>query len=123
MTYETVSANQVTPPHGVRDEAKLQTIIASMESDGWSGRPVMVFDDAEGQYKALTGSHRIAAAIAAGMPIPVAIISDEDCAAIIDDWEGANDDYDREQVLRDAGLVDAADLMSAEICANEAEWI
>ena len=123
MTYKSVRANPVTPMHEVRDEAKLQSIIASMESTGWTGRPVLVFDDAEGQYKAITGSHRIAAAKAVGIEIPVAIISDDDCAIVIDELDYASDDYDREKVLRDAGLIEAADIMAAEIEANEAEWV
>lgn len=44
--------------HQVRDEAKLAEIEASMAANGWVGAPIVT----DGEYEALTGSHRLVAA-------------------------------------------------------------
>lgn len=48
----------LNPYHEVRDAEKLAALVASMAVDGWVGAPVVT----DGEYNALTGSHRIAAA-------------------------------------------------------------
>lgn len=49
-----------------------------MRKDGWLGRPLLVVEAGRGAYQALTGSHRLAAALAVGLPaIPVIILPDE----------------------------------------------
>lgn len=45
------------PFHGVQDQDKLESLVASMAANGWVGDPIVV--DGE---DALTGSHRLAAA-------------------------------------------------------------
>lgn len=42
--------------HEVRDAEKLQSLIASMESNGWQGAPLVAIGD-----ELITGSHRYAA--------------------------------------------------------------
>lgn len=44
--------------HQVRDYEKLAEIEASMAANGWVGAPIVT----DGEYEALTGSHRIVAA-------------------------------------------------------------
>jgi hypothetical protein len=45
---------------------KFDGLITAMKKSGWRGRPVIVIET-EDEYIALTGSHRIAAAIEAGL--------------------------------------------------------
>ena len=44
--------------HDVKDEAKLAEIESSMAANGWVGAPIVT----DGEYQALTGSHRLVAA-------------------------------------------------------------
>lgn len=73
----------IQPPHEVRDIKKLQKLTESMQKNGWQGRPILAYDVGRGA-EALTGSHRIAAAKAAGIKeIPVMYV-DADVANYLD---------------------------------------
>lgn len=122
MKEAMVQASMILPPHDTRDADKLSILIAGMIADGWVGRPVLVIDGVNDLHRALTGSHRVAAAQAADIAVPVLMIAqDELTEEIVEELDYANDDYDVERVLREYGLVNAADLMAAEIAANDAE--
>ena len=64
----------LTPPNAIDEKriGEVQKMSEKMESDGWTGRPLLVIND-----EAITGSHRIAAARKAKIDIPVIEISDE----------------------------------------------
>jgi ParB/Sulfiredoxin domain len=62
----------VTPWHDVEDADKVSRLSASMQKDGWTGAPVVVIDGGQ----AVTGSHRIAAALKADIEIPTVNIRD-----------------------------------------------
>ena len=103
-----MNPNLITPPHAVRDEAKLADLVASMRRAGWVDRPILIVDC--GTWQALTGSHRLAAAIVAGIDVPVI---EADGAA----WEAycaANDDEERLSVAIDANDLDAIHLLQLE---------
>lgn len=73
----------ITPVHEVRDTKKLQNLTESMQKNGWQGRPILAYDVGRGP-EALTGSHRIAAARAAGIKkIPVMYV-DKDVGDYLD---------------------------------------
>lgn len=79
MTYddhaEEVSPKSIRPLHEVRDESKLAALVDAMETSGWVGRPLLVVDEGGGDYVALTGSHRLAAAQAVRMSsVPVVVV-------------------------------------------------
>jgi hypothetical protein len=79
MTTETrnIDPGTVRPAHESRDAAKLATLTAAMTATGWDGRPLLAYEYT-GKVKALTGSHRIAAACASSLTeIPVLVIADE----------------------------------------------
>ena len=65
-----VSNKSLIPPHEIRDYEKLKTLTASMKANGWQHRPILVYNVGRGN-EALTGSHRIAAAKAAGIEVPI----------------------------------------------------
>lgn len=74
----------VYPPHRPTDSGKLAALTASMEEHGWQGRPVLAYEYA-GTVVAITGSHRIAAARAAGLEeIPVQML---DQGVLGDSWD------------------------------------
>jgi hypothetical protein len=130
---EWVSPYRLAPPHDVRDRAKLASLVRSMSVRGWVGRPIVAlryFDE----WIALTGSHRIAAAIAVGLDsIPVFEVVDindhrggldgtggvcrrcgDDCLVTALLGAGVDDD-DRLRILHRIGNRPAIRLMEDEI--------
>lgn len=73
---ELVDPLTLEPPHAVREPEKLQRLIKAMRQSGWVGRPVLAVKSGELNV-AMTGSHRIQAAKAAGIGVPVVWLSDE----------------------------------------------
>jgi hypothetical protein len=109
----------IEPPHGVRDEKKLDSLVESMKEKGWVGRPILAYDIGRGP-EALTGSHRIQAARKAGIDeIPVVMV-DNEIGNYIDEAgesisEASYKDADEvSDFLRKFGDKDAADLMMLE---------
>ena len=70
MPIEYKSAMSIEPPHNVRDNKKLLSLIESMKNTGWQGRPILTYDVGRGE-EALTGSHRIKAAREANIEVPI----------------------------------------------------
>ena len=70
-----ISLSEINPPHEVRDCDKFDAIVSSMEESGWQGRPLLVIRK-NGEYQALTGSHRYAAACEAGIEEAPCVIID-----------------------------------------------
>jgi len=125
MERMTVWVGSVIAPHEVNDQSKVDVIAASMRESGWQGRPLLVVVYGDG-WRALTGTHRLAGAKAAGIDqVPVLAIVDSDLTA--EQWETddpttfGGDDYDRADMLAGLGLDEAAVLMREEIAANEAQ--
>lgn len=104
----------ITPPHEVRDAAKLAQLVESMRRDGWTGRPVVIVDT--GTWQAITGSHRIEAARILGIDVPT-VEADESL------WEEYTqrglDDTDRLRIATAAGDVNVVALIRDEIRANQ----
>jgi len=67
----TVEALNEYTTHPDPHEAKVAALAAAMEADGWTGAPVLV----QG-VQAVTGTHRIAAARAAGIDLEVLDLAD-----------------------------------------------
>ncbi len=65
------------------DRQKVAKIAESMENNGYDGRPIVVLDDANEGYRALTGSHRIAAAKELDIDIPAIVIDNNDATATL----------------------------------------
>lgn len=70
VSHDEIPPKRIIPVHGPREKDKLEKITKHMEKNGWEGRPVLSVNLPEGRF-ALTGSHRIAAAIATKTDIPV----------------------------------------------------
>jgi ParB-like chromosome segregation protein Spo0J len=75
MQTEVIDPDRIQPLHEPDDTDKVADLTAAMTADGWTGAPVIVIDGVDrgwgaGDPQAITGSHRIAAARAAGIDIP-----------------------------------------------------
>lgn len=116
---EYMNPKRIVPPHQVESAEKLNAITQSMKSEGWVGRPILYYDVGQGP-EALTGSHRIQAAIKAGVnEIPVVKVSG-DIGNYVDEFGTAINelkDLDAKQVsrwLKKYGDETAASLMELE---------
>ena len=113
--------SEVRPFHEVRDSAKLEKLVKAMEENGWVGRPLLAIDKGNEGFEALTGSHRLEAAKKAGLD-EIPLVTIEDGMLDANEWEkllDASDDWQRAEILREAGADRAADLMDAEVKAND----
>ena len=68
--HDEIPPRRIIPVHGPREKDKLAKLTKNMNENGFEGRPVLTVNLPEGRF-ALTGSHRIAAAIATNTDVPV----------------------------------------------------
>ena len=97
METKLVSESQIIECHEVTNQEKFEALVEDMKNNGWNGRSLIVID-CGGEYKALTGSHRLAAARKAGIEkIPVACVEYgtlfEDYDITIDDLKDPDENY------------------------------
>jgi hypothetical protein len=72
---------RIQPWHEVTDQDKYLALVESMRANGWVGAPIVVITGRDhgwgaGDPTAITGSHRIAAAIETGTDIPTVDLDD-----------------------------------------------
>lgn len=109
ITYKwDMDAGEIQPLHEVRDYEKLEQLVQSMETDGWSGRPLLVLTYGDNQYYAMTGSHRLAAAQEVGVEVPCYIIEDTENTDLLVDMFDASRDEERLDALE--ALAEVADI-------------
>lgn len=129
---EDVAVSRIIPLHEVRDAAKMEALTASMEANGWQGRPLLVVADGCGNYFGLTGSHRYAAASEAGLEMAPCVVLPADGPVFvnfrndvveqhptIEDGVRLVDDEERLAAFRRHGMDIAAAMMADEIAAAE----
>jgi hypothetical protein len=106
---------EITPLHEARSHQHLGELTDDMESNGWTGRPLLVIER-ENDYLAWTGSHRIAAAKKAGIKqIPCYALSESELVAHgFDAVWGHVEDYERLEILREVGDEAAVAIMWQE---------
>jgi len=63
-----IDPEEIEPLHEVRNEARFDDLTASMKENGWQSRPLLVIER-KSDYLAWTVSHRLAAAIKAGLSL------------------------------------------------------
>lgn len=101
--YEISTINDIT------DRKKFDYLVSEFEKNGWEGRPVVIVENGNDGYKALTGSHRILAAKEANIMVKAVVV---EYSSDIDDLVSANSDEERASVAkdlyRDGVLSDAA---------------
>lgn len=102
----------IQAPHEVDDPDKVEALSADMSANGWLGAPLLV---TPGYVRAWNGTHRLAAAQAAGIDVPVVYSVDHEDA----DPEMYRDDDERLDALRELGDERAAAIMAAEVEGNQ----
>lgn len=82
-----ISPRDVTPFHEEIDPSHTRTLASNMAKNGWKGRPIVVMDLPDGTLKALTGSHRVRAAVEAKLPeIPVVRLNARERNAVLSEF-------------------------------------
>ena len=123
---------RVQAPHEVTDDAKLAAIISDLETEGWTGRPLLLVEecDEDGEptdsYTALTGSHRIAALRdlyrdGIDFEIPCVVVPGTLLAESGYSTSDCGDEDASLAVLEAIGAEDAIATIKAEIDANNEE--
>ena len=116
-----ISTSSIFPPHSVQDSEKFETLKAALETTGWEGRPLLVVEYGD-VFQALTGSHRWAAADAAGIEEVPCVVVDMDALTEAgydaDDLRNATDDDAVYVILSETDDEDATEAILAEIQAN-----
>ena len=69
-----VNPMDITPPNRVTSSSKYHYLINEFENNGYNGRRVVLVENGNDGYQALTGSHRILAAREAGVDVPSVVI-------------------------------------------------
>jgi hypothetical protein len=117
MSLEHLNPSLIKPINKAFMSDLLSELEESMMTNGWLGRPLLVIETSKGDYFAWTGSHRLAAAMSAGMEnIPCyvvleSLISSEE----IDAQSGHVMDYDRFNAVLKTGDENAISLMRIEM--------
>ena len=111
-----VNPMEITPPNRVTSSSKYHYLINEFENNGYNGRNVVLVENGNDGYMALTGSHRILAAREAGVDVPSVVIPmSEEIQALLD----ATGDEERARIadeLYEDGIIpkEARDLLVRE---------
>lgn len=111
-----VNPMEITPPNRVTSSSKYRYLINEFENNGYNGRRVVLVENGNDGYQALTGSHRILAAREAGVDVPSVVIPmSEEIQPLLD----ATGDEERARIadeLYEDGIIlkEARDLLVRE---------
>lgn len=111
-----VNPMEITPPNRVTSSNKYHYLINEFENNGYNGRNVVLVENGNDGYQALTGSHRILAAREAGVDVPSVVIPmSEEIQPLLD----ATGDEERARIadeLYEDGIIpkEARDLLVRE---------
>lgn len=111
-----VNPMEITPPNRVTSNSKYHYLINEFENNGYNGRRVVLVENGNDGYQALTGSHRILAAREAGVDVPSVVIPmSEEIQPLLD----ATGDEERARIadeLYEDGIIpkEARDLLVRE---------
>jgi hypothetical protein len=119
--------------HPPKNPQKTVFLTLSMKKRGWTGRPLLAYDDGDGWYRALTGSHRIHVAVKVGLAeVPAYVMSrrfmlhladtnELGIQELGDEIENCPCDSIRLEKLRAYGFRHAASILKLEMDINNAE--
>ena len=93
---DSIDPTFITPVNST-DIDKVNEIAASMENEGYVGRPIVAMENGD-EYIGLTGSHRLAAAKKAGIDVEVITVENNDYTVKLLD---ARDDYELADVAEE----------------------
>ena len=95
---ETLDPNSIRPINEITDQSLYEYLVEQFSENGYSGRPVVVLDNQNEGYLALTGSHRIFAAREAGVDVPAVIVENRETYGPL--YEAYSDE-DRAQIAEE----------------------
>lgn len=64
---------RVLPPHGIKRPEQVTALACAMRMRGWVGKSLIGYRLPDGQLQLLSGTHRRAAALWAGVTLPVIV--------------------------------------------------
>ena len=84
MQSMTIPIEKIEPWHEVTDWEKVEWLVEDMNENCWCGRPLVVIE-IDGEYQALSGSHRYEAAKEVGLnEIPCAVV---ECGSLFEQYK------------------------------------
>lgn len=95
---ENLDPNSVQPVNDITDRGLYGYLVDQFSKNGYSGRPIVVLDNQNEGYIALTGSHRILAAREAGIEVPAVVVENREAYEAL--YDALRDD-DRAQVAEE----------------------
>lgn len=101
VTAQLINPNSITPVNGIEDEGKYRYLVEQFEEHGYEGRPIVAIGEEGEQLIALTGSHRIWAAIKAEIDVPVVLVPYDSENPLIVELADAKRDDERAQIARE----------------------
>lgn len=121
MSQELISPAYINPVNPVTNQEKVDALTYDFINGGYKGRPIVAVDRGNGEYQALTGSHRIYAARKAAIEIPVHLVeADED---IVQRLLDAGDDEERLEIALSKKVDNTTrELLEKEIDINAKEY-
>lgn len=98
IDQELLDPSRIEPVNPITDEDKMNALAWDFHENGYDGRPILVVDNGDGSYQALTGSHRIEAAKEANIEIPSKVVPySDDIAPLLE----ARTDEDRASIAEE----------------------
>jgi len=95
IDQELLDPRRIEPVNPITDEDKMNALAWDFHENGYDGRPILVVDNGDGSYQALTGSHRIEAAKEANIEIPSKVVPySDDIAPLLE----AKSDEERAEI-------------------------
>ena len=95
IDQELLDPNRIEPVNPITNEDKMNALAWDFHENGYDGRPILVVDNGDGSYQALTGSHRIEAAKEANIEIPSKVVPySDDIAPLLE----AKSDEERAEI-------------------------
>lgn len=116
MYTKKINIQNIVPFHEVRDQEKLEALTQSMKENGWKGRNIVGFYIG-GEFRAITGSHRLPAAEAVGFEeIDVECV---EYGTMFEDYGITTDDLkDPDQIYR---MIEEYDEEAAELYSEDVD--
>lgn len=118
FVIEKLNPKSVLPVNPIRDQEKFQALAYDFETTGYNGRPIVAVDIGDGQYQALTGSHRVYAARTAEIQLPTKVIDYNDGVQELLD---AKDDEQRARIAQKLLKVGDIDKEAYRLLSGELE--
>ena len=115
-TYDLINPKYIDTVNDITDNDKFDALTYEFEKNGYNGRPIVAVDMGDGQYKAITGSHRIYSARRAEIDIPTHVI---DYADDIEELLEAADDDARYRVAKKLNKANKLDDETVELLKEE----